>query len=54
MIRLLLLPLIPAIISGLILWLYQRKQGYSSTVLLFQGILAFYAIFYLLLKFLLH
>lgn len=44
-------PLIPAIVFGLLNWLYWRKQGYTSIVQLFMGILLFYVGFYLLIKY---
>lgn len=48
--RLLLYPILPAIIVGILNYLYWRKQGYSAIAQLFMGIFIFYAIFYSILK----
>jgi hypothetical protein len=47
---LLLYPIFPAVAVGLIIWLYNRKQGFTSVPQLFMGIIVFYAIFYSLFK----
>lgn len=48
--KILLYPLLPAIILGLVNYLYWRKKGYRSTTQLLLGIMVFYALFYVIFK----
>jgi hypothetical protein len=44
-------PILPALIIGLINYLYNRKRGYTNVGSLIISVIAFYAIFYLMFKF---
>jgi hypothetical protein len=43
-------PILPALVIGFINYLYNRKKGYTHIGSLILGVIAFYAIFYLVLK----
>jgi hypothetical protein len=50
MIEQLLYPIFPALVLGILNWLYWKKKGYTSINQLILGIIVFYAGFYLLFK----
>gem|GEM_PF-1076712 len=47
----LLAPILPAFIIGIINYMYNRKKGYTNVGSLIISVIAFYAIFYMILKF---
>lgn len=48
--KVLIYPIIPAILIGFLNYLYWRNKGYRSTTQLVMGIMVFYALFYLIFK----
>lgn len=45
-------PLAPAVVFGLLNWLYWRRKGYTSPTQLILGIMVFYGVFYGIFRFL--
>lgn len=48
--KVLIYPIIPAVIIGLLNYFYWRKKGYRSTTQLVLSMMVFYALFYLIFK----
>lgn len=48
--KLLLYPILPALVMGILNYLYWRKKGYTSINQLVIGSMIFYALFYLIFK----
>jgi len=48
--KILLYPLLPAIIIGFVNYIYWRKRGYRSIPQLLLSIMVFYALFYVIFK----
>jgi hypothetical protein len=48
--HLLIYPLFPAILAGIVNWIYWKRKGYTAATQLVMGILIFYAVFYGILK----
>ncbi|MFT5860922.1 MAG: hypothetical protein ACI865_003038 [Flavobacteriaceae bacterium] len=46
----LLYPIIPAIILGILNWVYWKKRGYTSIVQLFLGMVLAYVVIYYIMK----
>ncbi len=51
--KILLLPIIPTLLFGTLLYLYNRRKGYTSLSQLVLNYMLFYVAFYLAIKYLL-